>query len=244
MYISANEWQAFVRKLSAINMQAGNAVKEYINKYGLDDVQSLVRYCYQTANYYGTASAALSALMYDTVGELEGLALKAAEMAPGPDYGDVAKAVQGTLKTSQNVEEIAGSVSRLVKRTGQDTMLFNGIRDGAEFAWIPTSDTCAFCIALASRGWQSISKKALKNGHASHIHSNCDCTYMVRHTSNLDIKGYEPEKYLETYNNAGGRSSKEKINAMRRANYAENKDAINAQKREAYAQRMRPKEGQ
>lgn len=242
MYISTNDWQGFVRKLSRINEAAGEAVKAYVAQNGFSDTNALISYAYQVAEQYGTASASLAALMYDAVTELEGAFYPAAELAPNPTYGDVAKAINGTLKTSQNPDEIGGSVSRLVKMVGQDTLLQNGMRDGAEFAWIPSGDTCAFCLMLASRGWQTISKSALKNGHAEHIHSNCDCTYMVRHTSTLGVRGYDPDKYLKAYNGAEGSTWQEKLNSMRREHYADNADEINAQKREAYAIRMQPKE--
>lgn len=242
MFISSKDWTMFVKRLSLVNKKAADDIRTYIEKNGLEDIRALIGHCYEVANHYGTASAALSALMYDTIAELEGVALPEAEMAAGPSYGAVAKAVNGTLKTSKNPEEIAGSVARLVKMTGQDTMLYNAIRDGAEFAWIPSGDTCAFCIMLASRGWQYISKDALKDGHAEHIHSNCDCTYMVRHTKELNVRGYDPDKYLKQYNAADGDTWHEKLNAMRREHYAENADEINAQKREAYVERMRPKE--
>lgn len=235
MYISTKDWLAFVGKLSKINQSAGDAVRDYVARNGFADTDALISFCYDTANYYGTASGTLAALMYDTIAELEGIALPDAQIASNPSYDDVAKAVQGTLKTSQNTEMIAGSVSRLVKMVGQDTLLQNGMRDGAEFAWIPNGDTCAFCIMLASNGWQHMSKKALKGGHATHIHANCDCTYMVRHTSKLDVRGYRPETYLEQYKDAPGDNWKQKLNAMRRENYAKNSEEINEQKRSAYA---------
>lgn len=50
-------------------------------------------------------------------------------------------------------------VSRLVKRAGADTTLKNAQRDGAEFAWVPHGDSCAFCLTLASRGWQRASQR-------------------------------------------------------------------------------------
>ena len=130
-----------------------------------------------------------------------------------------------------------GAVGRLVKRAGADTTLKNAIRDGAEFAWVPSGDTCAFCITLASRGWRRASEKALKGGHAEHIHSNCDCTYAVRFDGKSGVKGYDPEKYLATYEGAEGDTPKEKINALRRENYAAHKEEINARKRAAYAER-------
>lgn len=238
MYISTKDWLSFVNKLSKINHVAADEIVDYVRHNGFADTDALVEYCYRICSYYGTASASLSAMMYDTVGELEGMFYPPAELAENPSYGEVAKAVHGTLKTSKNENEIAGAVSRLVKRTGQDTILKNAERDRAQFAWIPSGDTCAFCITLASRGWQNISKNAFKNGHAEHIHSNCDCTYMIRHSEDFDVAGYDPQKYEDMYFDADGSKPKDKINSMRRKYYAENKDEINAQKREAYAERQ------
>ena len=134
---------------------------------------------------------------------------------------------------------MGSAVGRLVKRAGVDTTVKNALRDGAQWAWIPSGDTCAFCIMLASRGWQNASKKALRNGHAEHVHSNCDCTYAVRHNSRTKYKSYDPDKYMEMYEEADedGKSWQSRVNVMRRQQYAENKDKINAQKREAYAER-------
>lgn len=60
-------------------------------------------------------------------------------------------------------------------------------------------DTCAFCITLASRGWQHASEAALKGGHAEHIHVNCDCEYVIRFDGYSTVAGYDPEKYLHQY---------------------------------------------
>lgn len=241
MNISKKEWDAYVSKLSKVNTTASDLIVKYIQTNGLDDPQALINYAYKVANSFGNASAALNAMMYDTIAEMEGILLPPAELAALPTYGDVARAVNGTLKTSVNENEIAGAVSRLVKLTGEDTMLQNAERDHAEFAWIPEGgETCAYCIMLASNGWQPMSYEALKGGHAEHIHSNCGCTYMIRHSKKFNVKGYHPEKYREMYNDADpGASWKEKLNAMRRDAYAENKDEINEQKRMAYQERQK-----
>ncbi len=55
------------------------------------------------------------------------------------------------------------------------------------------------------------------------------------------VAGYDPDKYLRMYENAEGSTSREKINAMRRENYAEHKEKINAQKRAGYAVRVKEK---
>lgn len=252
MKISRKEWNNYITKLSKINKTASDLVEAYIEKNGLDDVGSLIAYSNKVALKYGNASASLNALMYDTIAELEGVSLPAAELASLPSFGDVAKSVQGTMKTSQNAGEIAGAVARLVKMTGQDTMLQNAKRDRAEFAWIPNGDTCAFCITLASRGWQPMSAAALRNGHAEHIHSNCDCSYMVRHSSDFDVAGYDPDRYLKMYEegadapyenedmshpNKGETQSTKQINGMRRLFYKQNKQEINEQKASAAEKR-------
>ena len=69
---------------------------------------------------------------------------------------------------------------------------------------------------LASNGWQKASRKALKNGHAEHIHSNCDCTYAVRFNEKTTVAGYDPEKYKAEYDDADGGNWREKLNSLRR----------------------------
>lgn len=236
--VSATAWKAYISRLSALNKAAADAMLAYIRKYGYEDIEGMIAYAYGVATKYGEGAAALAAQMYDAVAELSGQVVDVAIPAATPSYQQVAKTVQGVAKQSQNENMMAGAIGRLVKQTGADTTLQNALRDGAEFAWIPAGDTCAFCITLASRGWQRASRNAIKGGHAEHIHANCDCTYAIRFDSSTNVRGYDPEKYLEMYNDADpGGSPKDKINAMRREFYAENKEEINEQKRSAYEKR-------
>lgn len=216
-------------------------MSDYVARHGFND-PNIIDYAYGLVTKYGEGSASLSAIMYDAIAEMEGKILPSAEVAETPEYGEVAKAINGVRKHSQNPNSYGNVVNRLVKRTGADTMLKNADRDGAEFAWVPSGDTCAFCIALASRGWQHISKKSLKNGHAEHIHANCDCNYTVRFDGRSTVEGYDPNEYLEIYENAEGRTPDEKINSIRAKYRAENRDKINAQKRVAYAERKQEQE--
>lgn len=237
MTISAKAWAAYIRKLSALNEKAAEEMRDFVARRGFSDMDALIGYAYGLATKYGEGAAALAAEMYDAVAEKSGVQTEPAVPAPTASYSDVARTVQGVAKTSRNPEEMGGAVGRLVKQAGADTTLQNALRDGAEFAWVPSGDTCAFCITLASRGWQRASQKAIKGGHAEHIHSNCDCTYAIRFDGKGGVAGYDPDKYLRMYENAEGSTPKEKINAMRRENYAEHKEEINAQKRAAWAER-------
>lgn len=240
--ISRADWEAYISRLDKIEKKAADLMRTAIRINGFDDVDALIRYAWAASTTYGEAAAALSADMYDAIALLSGQALPPAEVAATATYNEVAKTVQGVAKQSQNVGMMAGAVERLVKRAGADTMLKNAARDGAEFAWIPNGDTCAFCITLASRGWQYQSKSAIKNGHAEHIHAHCDCTYAVRFGETGGVAGYDPARYLKMYENADGSTPDDKINALRRAFYSENREKIDAQQREAYALRKEAEE--
>ena len=216
MTITQYDLDNYIATLRDVNQTAADKIIAYIDKYGLSDTKALIDYSYAIVAKYAEAAGAWAAEMYDAIGLLEGKYLPPAEIADIANYGDVAKAINGTLKHSENADEIAGAATRWVKMASADTMLNNAIRDGAQFAWVPHGDTCAFCLTLASRGWQYASKKALKGGHAEHIHSNCDCQYTIRFDENTNVKGYDPDKYLSMYRNAEGSTPQERINSMRR----------------------------
>ena len=230
MQITANAWNEYITRLSRLNQKAGQLMRQYIDTHGTGDADALITYAAALVTKYGEGSAELACQMYDALAEAANAGVPAAEPAEPADYGEVARMVNATK--SQNPANLPNGVSRLVKRAGADTTLKNAVRDGAEWAWVPHGDTCPFCITLASNGWQKASSKVLKGGHAEHIHANCDCEFAIRFDHNTTVAGYDPEKYLKQYRDAGG-----DINKMRRVNYADNKERINAQKRAAYAAR-------
>lgn len=236
-YIGTEAWQRYIRRLSALNRAAAERMRDWVRRNGFSDMDALIAYAYGLATKYGEGAAALAAEMYDAIAALQGALIEPAVPAPTADYNTVARTMQGIVNVSENEETVGAGVGRLVKQAGADTTLRNALRDGAQFAWVPAGDTCAFCITLASRGWQKASKKAIKGGHAEHIHSNCDCTYAVRFDDSTGVRGYDPERYLAMYEDAGGKTPKERINAMRREFYAQNSERINAQKRSAYEKR-------
>ena len=239
MDITAEAWQTFIRKLRRVNEAAARKILDYLTAYPIEsyaDRQRLIEYAYAVAAKYGEGAAALACQMYDEIAAASAVPVPSAMPATVPSVGEVAKTINGTLKTG-NPNIVSEAVGRLVKQTGVDTTMKNALRDGAEWAWVPSGDTCAFCITLASRGGQRASRDAIKNGHAEHIHANCDCTYAVRFDKKTNVAGYRPEEYLAMYENADGSTPTEKINAMRREFYAENAEEINAQKRDNYEKR-------
>lgn len=218
-------------RLAQLNQRAGQLMADYIAAHGTGDTDALIAYAHALVTKYGEGSAELACQMYDALAAAAKAGVPAAEPAQPASYGEVARMVQAT-KASQHLMQ--QGVSRLVKRAGADTTLKNALRDGAEFAWIPQGDTCAFCLTLASRGWQKASQAAIKGGHAEHIHANCDCEYAIRFDGRSTVAGYDPDEYLRRYRAAGS-----DVNALRRVEYAKNKERINAQKRAAYALRQK-----
>lgn len=240
MEISLSDWMKYKNKLSAISTKASDELVAWLQTkggYQSVDKEDLISYAYALATKYGEATASLSAQMYDEVAEASGATVPSAEVANTVSYSEMTKAINGVTKTQTTNKNIGNVVSRYTKRAAEDTTLNNAERDGAQFAWVPMGDTCVFCLTLASRGWQYMSKSARKNGHASHIHANCDCTYAVRFSEDDDVEGYDPKVYQNMYYSAEGSTPSEKINSMRRIQYQANKDKINAQKRANYKEK-------
>lgn len=245
MTISENMWKDYIARLRNINTHASELMASFIRTHPLDTdeaVMAALEYGYSLATKYGEAAATLSCMMYETIAEMSGVVVPAASPAATASFGEVAKQIQGTMKTSSDPEKIASAVGRLVKLAGVDTTVGNAIRDGAEWAWIPQGDTCPFCMMLASNGWRRASKKAIKDGHAFHVHANCDCTYAIRFNKNTNVQGYDENAIArsmgkpddETWSAA---QWKDAMNRMRRESYKANSDEINAQKRINYAER-------
>ena len=252
MTIDAATWDAYVKTLRGIDNRAAEEMIQWMakkhgfiqefNAYMLTGAQreELITMAHALATKYGEAASAAACEMYDAVAR-KSRATKAKRAIPAKTASrkETAKAVMGAAK--QGGAMIPGVVSRLVRTAGADTMMQNAIRDGAEWAWIPGGDSCAFCLTLASQGWMPASQEQMSGGHADHIHNNCNCTFAIRFNSETNVAGYDPQKYLDMFQNRPG-SWTDKINAVRRENYAENADQINAQKREAYAARKAAEE--
>lgn len=217
-------------RLARLNQRAGQLMADYIAAHGTGDTDALIAYANALVTKYGEGSAELACQMYDALAAAARAGVPAAEPAEPASYGEIARMVQATKASPPQMQR---GVSRLVKRAGADTTLKNALRDGAEFAWVPQGDTCAFCLTLASRGWQKASQAAIKGGHAEHIHANCDCEYAIRFDGTSTVAGYNPDEYLRRYRAAGS-----DVNALRRVNYAAKRERINAQKRAAYAARV------
>ena len=250
--IARKNWDNYVSMLRKLSDKAESELNDFL----LDGhtVEEQIDYAYALVTKYGEGAAELACQMHEALANISNVLIPPAEPAPTATYYETAKAIRGTMLRTNDAKAISASAGRLVKLAGVDTMMKNALRDGCEWAWIPSGDTCPFCIMLASNGWQKASKKAIKNGHAEHIHNNCDCAYVVRFSDDVEVEGYNNGKeYLDMYKKQKGidksiiddlvkkgydlNTPKGRMAAMRRQHYANNRDYINAQKRAAYARK-------
>lgn len=245
MTISERAWDRYIKALRAISDKAAADMSRYMKAVDFSTYegrQQLIRYAYALATKYGEAAGTLACEMYDAAAELSGVILPPAVPAATASMEESARAVVGTLKQSPDGLLTPDAIGRLSRLAGVDTTMQNAIRDGAWWAWIPRGDTCAFCITLASNGWQKASRAAMKGNHAQHVHANCDCTYAVVHDPFSTVEGYDPDRYYDMYRRAPldhwntpdgeppkghegseRNSSRNRINAMRRVFYEKNK---------------------
>lgn len=222
MQISANDWQKYVSKLSAINTKAGELLQAYIDKHGLNDIESVITYAHALVTKYGEAGSELACQMYDALAEAQGAYVNPAEPATIANRHEVA----GALLKTQGTLNMIPAIERLVKTAASDTMLKNAKRDNAEWAWVSHGDTCAFCMHLSSLGWMPAGKAILRGEHAEHIHANCDCEFAIRFDGKSTVEGYSPQKFKKIFDNAEGNTLKDKINAIRREQSARNYQKI------------------
>ena len=93
MQISANDWQKYVSKLSAINTKAGELLQAYIDKHGLNDIESVITYAHALVTKYGEAGSELACQMYDALAEAQGAYVNPAEPASIANRHEVAGAL-------------------------------------------------------------------------------------------------------------------------------------------------------
>ena len=150
MQITEDDWINYKNKMAALSDKAAENLEMWLQvKGGYQNVSrdQLIKYMYGLATYYGEATASLAAEMYDEVAALSGVTVPSAEVAETASYGEIASAVKAVTRNTTTDSNLGNVVVRYVKRAAEDTTLKNVKRDekkGAQFAWVPAGDTCAF----------------------------------------------------------------------------------------------------
>lgn len=216
----------------------------------------------QIYEVFGDASEMVAREWLDAVAEKQAAHMQRVKpLEPQPDAQELAQKMERRAQRTRSatsdfaatlhdrgkdaaIEEAAARIAADVKADGNDALLEDGRTRGYEFAWVPRGDTCAFCIALAANGWTATKKDI--DSFKQHVHTHCDCELAARPIgSSQNPPGYDPDYYAHIYESANGGkgSSTDKINAIRRAQYAEDGDRIRQQHRDAYSRRMNKRDG-
>lgn len=245
MKLSKETWRKYQQAHAVLQGKAKQELERYFDTLPwLEDEAESLRLlrmrAIALAERYGIADGELSAQLYDELMAMQGAIVEPAEIAEVDAVSlskDVTKVVDKGTSNVAAKELASNVVSGYVKRVGIETMEKAARRDGASWAWVCIGDTCAFCRMLGSRGWQDASKSIRAGNHATHIHSNCDCQFVVKPSgAKLEIDGYDPDALYREYADAEGKNAKDKLNAMRREGYTkEYADWRNARRRELYA---------
>ena len=243
--VSKKAWDNYTKRLEAQRLEAYNDAYKWVMRHENASKRNIRQMMVEVSTHHGMSTSALAATWFDQLALAEG-----ADIVKAVPINDPHQLRARRMAIARNAampkllagdregfaKAIASAVAADVKRQASNTVMLNAIRTNAEFAWIPGGDeTCAFCIAVASNGWQPASKATALGGHADHIHDNCLCEFAIRFDKSTQYSSFDADKYSEMYKDADGRNAQDKINSIRRDLYAENGDKIREQHRERYA---------
>lgn len=171
--------------------------------------------------YFSAATddaAAYAAIMYDEIREFAtGYRLGAYAISmrnPEATEGAIRAFVGEVEKTGLEplIRKLCERIDYEIKKSAADCLFYNGGKDPMKpkFARVPTgSETCDFCIMLASRGFVYNSKDSA--GAFDHWHPNCDCRVVVGFQGATKVDGYDPDELYRRWKESGfnpGKSEK------------------------------------
>lgn len=179
---------------------------------------------------YGDIAATLGADFYEEVTADYGLPYETATLAPVAPAGQTQAVTRWGLtplfgsnpSAIQAFSFLATGIHRLVLQAGRDTIETNTKRAKLTYARVPSSsEPCAFCLVLASRGAVYGSAKAAQfSAHGSKYHDECRCA-PVPMRSDADMPGgYDVAKYERIYEAHASGSLEETTASIREATHA------------------------
>ena len=183
---------------------------------------------------YGDNASAIAAELYDELAALEGANVPSAIMEEAASLDEIESSVNYNTRSAFDMQDgklkpiddklhsaVESMVVGRVNRMANGTIHTNALRDHVTYARVPTSSNpCAFCVMLASRGFVYTSKKSAL-GSMTRYHDHCSCR-AVPSFDGTGLEGYDEQKYLDMYNDAAldvpKSQTKEILSNMRKQN--------------------------
>ena len=156
---------------------------------------------------YTTMAAQASADFYDSARELVVGERLGAQAISGYDGAKTAGAVRAFVRfvvdgrVDTFNEQVLQRVDYEMKLSAANSTIENGKRDKRKprYARVPTgSETCDFCLMLASRGFVYNSQSTASMGH---VHSGCDCR-IVAGWDGMEVDDYDPRSVYDRWQDA------------------------------------------
>lgn len=196
----------FTRTINATARNAKANLQRRLERMDLSDpdeaAKEVSRVMTAYAKTYSAQIATLATRFYDEARRLElGEALGA---TPDAMYNAQAteEAARGILykysDASARASELLLRMDYEVMKAAANAVYSAGERDTntPRFARVPSgSETCLFCIMLASRGFVYYNERTA--GSDGHYHANCDCRIVPSWKGN--IEGYDPRALYDRY---------------------------------------------
>lgn len=171
---------------------------------------SLLAFVPALTSKYGGVSAAVAADWYDDLRPANSLITGAfrAPVASPVAASAVASTVRWgsshlwSLAPALTLAVVSTAVTEYVLRPGRETVAQAVRQDTGQrvrYARIPTGkETCAFCLAMASRGFVYSSEVSAGNAF-NRYHGRCDCVPTPEWSDEPQIEGYDPDRFYAMY---------------------------------------------
>lgn len=169
---------------------------------------------------YGDLAASVAAEWFE---ELYAASGRKARFTPSLAPVVDSRAIEGTVKwaagslyaeTPTVAPALRAAVSRWVLQPGRETVARNASRTSARWARVPSgSETCAFCLLTASRGFVYTTEQTA--GRGNEYHDDCDCVPTPDWSRHPRLEGYDPDGMYLIYNDAANAAdTRNDINAI------------------------------
>lgn len=161
-------------------------------------------------------AAAYAAEFYDEVREAQAGAALGAEAVSAHSAEATAAAVRAMIRVVVDgkpwehfARQVEDRADYEVKRSAGECVKANAARDPLRPKWarVPSgTETCQFCLMLASRGFAYTSEKsASEKAEGGHYHTNCDCR-IVPGFPGMDVEGYDPAELYRRWKQADSKA--------------------------------------
>ena len=199
--------EEYTRQLNMLSDGMKAAMADELQRIDWSDMSAARRQTIAIVQRYCSASSdaatVLANAFYETVRNYAGVSSKFTPLYESgyiPEATETAVADFFEAKGATPATIQSKCTSRLgyeVRRAAGNSVINNGARDKAKprYARVPSgSETCAFCMMLASRGFVYS-----KEGANAHYHDNCDCRIVPGFNGVTEVEGYDPAECYDRW---------------------------------------------